>query len=80
MNITALPCEQSSFESLPINHSSFFIYFLYNEINYLFGGENMEYLADIGILFGGLGLLLLSFSLLMYTKNLMRQNKRRRNN
>jgi len=65
-SLPALPCEQSSFETMPINHSSFFIYLLYNEINYHFGGENMVFLADIGIFFGGLGFLLLSFGLFWF--------------
>ena len=62
----ALSCEQPSFESLFINHSSFLIYLVYNEINYLFGGENMAYLVDIGTFFGGLGLLLLSFGVFWF--------------
>jgi len=42
------------------------IYLLYNEINYHFGGENMENLDAIGMFFGGLGLLLLSFGLFWF--------------
>jgi len=39
---------------------------LYNEINYHFGGEDMENLGSIGIFFGGLGILLLSFGLFWF--------------
>lgn len=39
---------------------------MYNEINYLSGGENMAYLVDIGTFFGGLGLLLLSFGVFWF--------------
>jgi len=62
----AFPCEQSSFETLSVNHSSFLISLVYNEVNYLFGGENMAYLVDIGTFFGGLGLLLLSFGVFWF--------------
>ena len=34
--------------------------------NYHFGGKNMEYLGSIGIFFGGLGVLLLSFGLFWF--------------
>ena len=44
----------------------FLLYILYNEINYHFGGEDMENLGSIGIFFGGLGLLLLSFGLFWF--------------
>ena len=43
-----------------------FLYLLYNEINYHFGGEDMENLGPIGIFFGGLGLLLLSFGVFWF--------------
>ena len=49
---------------------SIIVLFLYSyctiEINYHFGGADMENLGPIGIFFGGLGLLLLSFGLFWF--------------
>lgn len=55
------------------------LYLLYNEMNYHFGGEDMENLGSTGIFFGGLGLLLLSFGLFwfvdVYKKSKMSKHK-----
>jgi hypothetical protein len=48
-------------------------------MNYHFGGEDMENLGPIGIFFGGLGLLLLSFGVFwfvdVYKKSKMSKQK-----